>query len=547
MNHRLRTFSVALLSLVILALGSAQSSPPADWLIPEGTFPLTEEPATLRVFAPASSSTDLQTSAFTRWYEEQTGVTVEWILAPSGQDLNQALNLLFASGDYPDVILAPLTPSQQVLYGQQGILLPLNDLIEENGIQTKKMFEAYPEVASAVTTPDGTIYTLPEVNECYHCSMSQKMWIYQPWLDELGLEMPATTEEFKAVLEAFKTQDPNGNGQADEIPLTAAPEAQIWNGSIDSFLMNAFVQDSIPARTTVQDGKITASYTQPQFREGLRYLHDLYSAGLISPESLTQSADQLLAQGIADPVKLGAVNTALSGYFTEWGSERNVDYVTVPPLEGPDGVRVAPYAPLRGNGRFFITAAAEDPALALRWGDGIYIPEVELRAIFGTEGENWRWAEAGEKGIDGEPAVYATLPVPEGTPGNGWDQINNSFRPASFRLAESRKSETDVEVVLYEQTKKLEPYQQDVATTVPPLFFSAEQSQELADLEATINRYLDEMIARFTTGDADIEADAAWDEFQTTLTQMGLPRMLKIYQEAYDASASTETADGDSN
>ena len=29
------------------------------------------------------------------------------------------------------------------------------------------------------------------------------------WLDNLGLETPTTTDELKAVLEAFATQDPN--------------------------------------------------------------------------------------------------------------------------------------------------------------------------------------------------------------------------------------------------------------------------------------------------------------------------------------------------
>ena len=44
-------------------------------------------------------------------------------------------------------------------------------------------------------------------------SMSQKMFIYEPWLDALGLEMPTTTEEFYKVLVAFRDMDPNGNGK----------------------------------------------------------------------------------------------------------------------------------------------------------------------------------------------------------------------------------------------------------------------------------------------------------------------------------------------
>lgn len=178
--------------LALFTLGAAQRQiPPESWLIPEGTFPLTEEPATLRVFAPALSDTDLEKNGFTEWYEEQTGVTVEWLLAPSGQDANQALNLLMASGDYPDVIMFELTPAQQMLYGQQGILVPLNDIIEAHGSMTKQVFETFPTLQDAVTAPDGTIYGLPEANEC--CHSSQSIYIYKPWLDKLGLEMPTTT------------------------------------------------------------------------------------------------------------------------------------------------------------------------------------------------------------------------------------------------------------------------------------------------------------------------------------------------------------------
>lgn len=50
------------------------------------------------------------------------------------------------------------------------------------------------------------------------------------WLEKLYFDMPTTTEELKEVLIAFKTKDPNGNGKADEIPLSFInkPEQKIW-------------------------------------------------------------------------------------------------------------------------------------------------------------------------------------------------------------------------------------------------------------------------------------------------------------------------------
>ncbi len=90
-----------------------------------------------------------------------------------------------------------------------------------------------------ITAPDGNIYALPQVNECYHCMYQQRMWIYKPWLDKLGLKMPTTTDEFYEVLKAFKTKDPNGNGKADEIPLSGSIQASsshlFTTQMIDSF------------------------------------------------------------------------------------------------------------------------------------------------------------------------------------------------------------------------------------------------------------------------------------------------------------------------
>jgi putative aldouronate transport system substrate-binding protein len=470
---------------------------------------------------------DFDTNLFTKWYEEQTNVHIEWIVAPSNE-ANEKLNLLLSSGDLPDVILLDLTPAQQRLYGEQGILISLNDLIEKDGVQTKKAFEAFPEIKDRVTAPDGKIYGLPEVNQCYHCSMAQKLWIYQPWLDKLGLKMPTTTEEFEQVLKAFKEKDPNGNGKADEIPLASATD--MWNGNLDLFLMNAFTLNP-DNHLVLNDGKIEVTYNKPEYREGLRYLRHLYEEGLIAPESFTQNAEQLKLLGSGDTVTLGAVSSALSGYWADWGTERNQGYVTVPPLKGPAGVQVTPFVSVYGGGKFFITKAAKNPEVAFKWADALYIPEVELRAYYGVNGQNWRWAEPGEKGIDGRPAVFA--PLDDGPKNAGWSQANQSSRPNEFRFGEKRKNDTDVEPWLYEQTKKMEPYKQDPKTTVPLLFYNTEQAQEIAELQATTDKYVTEMLARFITGDADIEAD--WDTYVKTLDKQGLPQLLEIQQAAYDA------------
>ena len=68
---------------------------------------------------------------------------------------------------------------------------------------------------------------------------------------------------------------------------------------------------------------------------------------------------------------------------------------------------------------------------------------------------------------------------------------------------------------------------------LPPLTFTEEQATAIADPEATITQYVNQMFAQFVRGEADV--DAEWDQYLATLEGMGLAAYLQVYQEAYDA------------
>lgn len=86
-----------------------------------------------------------------------------------------------------------------------------------------------------------------------------KLWINQTWLDKLDMELPTTTEEFKEMLIRFRDEDPNGNGEKDEIPLLGSSS---WGGSPVKFLTNAFVHEGDGDMLMLKDGHVTASYIQ---------------------------------------------------------------------------------------------------------------------------------------------------------------------------------------------------------------------------------------------------------------------------------------------
>ncbi len=537
---------ILLLLLVALPLTAAGQ----DMVSGPGEFPIVEEPITLDILMLGHAIVeDFPTNTFTNWYSERTGINLNFDIAPPNEG-QEVLNLTIASGDLPDIMVGfTVDPSTLALFGPQGLFLPLNDLIEEHGHFINDVFAGSPQVRPLITSPDGTIYGLPQVNECYHCFHAQRAWINQAWLDNLGLELPQTTEEFFDVLTAFKEQDANGNGDPDdEIPFAAA--ATGWNTNIDGFLMNPFAYTEFLGSNRyleMNDGVISAVANTEGWREGLRFLKRMYDAGLFGEESFTQPQEQLrqLVEG-GDVSILGSVVAGHPGQFAILGQERWLDYVAIPPLEGPTGLRQSPYNPWGvGSGQCVINSQTEHPEAAFKWCDGLYDRETTLRSVFGipqweaAEGEDgqWKWAEEGEPSLGGEefPSIWRRLSTFGTLQNVHWAQRGPSYRPNHLRLGEARRDDAaGLEVVLFEETNaKVEPYARDIADVIPPLAYTTAQAAEVTELRLGIDDYVAQMMAEFVLGRQDL--DAGWDNYVATLDALGINRMAEIYQAADDA------------
>lgn len=532
------------------AAESAGSSAPAESsgvaVNPKGEFPVVNEPETLKILIRASNGvSDFEDNDFTQWLEEQTGLSLDFDVAPNNdEEAKQKLNLVLASGSLPDVILNfGISLAEQQVLADQGLIIPLDDLIAEYGDEFATVMQEVPQIAEINTLQDGKMYSLPDINECYHCTLAQKAWIYQPWLDALGLEIPTTTDELHTVLTAFKNDDPNGNGIADEIPWSASV-AGGWNSEIERFIMNSFVLNSWQATDTArlyldEEGTIHAAYAEDGWKEGLTYLSQLYSEGLIDPQAFTNDSTQLkaLAENPDTPI-LGFVQEGWPGMFLDWGgaSGRWQEYVPISPLLGPSGVQVMPQSPysLIGTGRFLITKDAANPAAAYRLADLMYSYEGTLRNALGRPDQEWVWSEEGAEGIDGGEAKYKVIAVyNEAEQSYSWNQAAPGYRSAAFRLAQEYNADDPLERLLYNWSKDLyQPYAQP-DMQVPPLTFTSEQSQRLGELRTALTTLVDQSFAGFVSGQLDIET--GWDQYLSELENNSLSEFLSIYQAAYDA------------
>lgn len=524
-----KTLLLAVLLLAAMLASSVAGSEPDANFNAEG-YPIVDEPITLSimgsrnaaVFSPWSDNEVFQ------YMEDLTNIKFTYIDVDSNA-WTEKLNLAFASGDLPDIITKTSISNQMLITNlAQGQILPLNDLIDAYAPNVKATLERNPALETLITLPDGSIAGL--FTESLACSTESPLvpttnfMIYQPWLDALGLSMPTNTEELYTVLKAFKEGDPNGNGEADEIPLSPL----YGQGGLRD--MMAFF--GLPGGNSVnfceldKDGAVVFLPLEPAYKDFLAYFKQLYAEGLLDNDVFTQNQQQVVAKGTDKDPLVGA--SVASASFLVVGDTRAQEMVTAPIIESPDGERVW-YRRAAGNaGTFVLTSANQYPEASIRWADYFYSEEGAQLSWMGIEGEAWAWNEDDTwsfiipEGVSqSELRGYATLQPGGGNPSAfplSWLQINDPSESfATQQRALYLEGDPENELVL----------------AFPVVFYSDADQKQVATYATDINSYVDQMMAKFITGESDIEAD--WATYEETLKRMGLEDMLRIMQEACDA------------
>jgi putative aldouronate transport system substrate-binding protein len=477
------------------------------------------QPVTMSVFATQFTGQNLETNAFSKLLEKKYNVKFQWQVAT--QDATQQKRqLLMTSGDYPDVLMEipwvdELSPTDIIRYGQQGVIIPLNKLIKQYAPHIQHLLNTTPYFRQEVTSPDGNIYSLGQMVNCYHCSYPSKMWIDTTWLKKLGLKMPKTTAEFKKALEAFKNDDPNGDGKKDEIPLSGANEP--YGTHIDAFLMNAFIYDDDSYYFLVNHGKVDLAANKPQWRQGLEYLNSLYKEGLIDPGAFTQDAAAYQQLGSKSPNVLGAGAGMHPAIFLQGNRLWSSEFKPVAPLTGPSGVSLATYVPFSVQGGVFeITNKASQAVAiaAIKMLDYMFTPQGQMIGNVGPEGVEWVPATAKDKGLGGAKALYKQIQHPANwqSPNDAWGPQAQYYQVLSFR--DSEASSTNIygndgyERRLYEAT------QNNYQGHAPKEYFPAvawidpSQADQNALLKTNITSYIQSNMDQFITGSKDINNDS---------------------------------------
>ncbi len=400
------------------------------------------KPVEISVFAVQEQGIDLKTNKFTEYLQKEYDVKFNWQLIPS-DGAKEKRQISLASGDYPDAYMLThyidqFSQADLLKFGKQGVLIPLNDLIDQYAPNIKKALETQPDMKVLNTAPDGNIYGLGAYTQCFHCSYPNKMWINTKWLKDLNLEMPKTTEDFKNVLKAFKTKDPNGNGKADEVALSGSIED--FGVRVLPFLMNGFVYNDDRNYLNMSNDKVSSAAVTQEWKDGLAYVKSLFDEGLIDPGAFTQNAEAFKKIGEnAGAEILGAGAGMHPAIFTDLAKERTKDYNPVPPLQGPNGsFATHDNGGVSPGAKFVITnkASKEAQIALIKMVDYMFTPEGQTNGATGVKGLDWEDPAPGDKALgEGVTPVVKPIPSKEGeAPRNGgWSGMGHFYMPKDYR------------------------------------------------------------------------------------------------------------------
>ena len=219
-----------------------------------------------------SAEGSYQDNRWTRWMEEETGIKVNWIPIPRNE-ARQKYNLLVASNDAPDLIVDYDIYLISSLV-KQGVLQPLDDLIENNSVAYKEYLNNNPDLREFVTY-SGKMYALTS-KRSIDAAINHGMWIRQDWLDNLGLSMPDTDEELLEVARAFRDGDPDGNGTND----TTAFSIQNWHEIF-------FTMYQASGLWYNENGVLEYGLLLDRYADGLKFFKTCYDENLIDHEFIT--------------------------------------------------------------------------------------------------------------------------------------------------------------------------------------------------------------------------------------------------------------------
>jgi len=433
----------------------------------------------------------------------------------------EQFHLMVVSRKLPDIVGGDRLHDEFIRLGQEGAFVPLNDLIDQHAPHLKAFFAQNPDIARAITAPNGKIYHIPYVPDG---GVSRGWWIRQDWLDKLGLKVPQNVDELYAVLKAFRDRDPNGNGKKDEIPYFLSNEFEIYRLALLWGARSSGSNSSLDFMA--ENGVVSHPFAQERFRLAIKNIAKWYAEGLIDKEIFTRrnrAREQLFSANLGGMTHDWFASTATYNRPQSMPSR----------VPGFRLVAMAPPADIHGKryeedarrmvmpDGWAISYTNKHPVETIKLFDFYFSSAGRRLANFGVEGQHYTL-------VNGRP-VFKEAMVNSGKPINSQLWGAGAQIPIGYHMDYAYEEQTThpdglAGRELYMKGGYILPQFTGVNMT------SAERriyNRYWPDLRT----YMEEMGQIWVLGTKDV--DATWADYQKQLKRRGYDKVIAAMQQAY--------------
>lgn len=499
----------------------------------------------------SASGPDINQNELVKYISEKSGLEIEWRLyptSPSDYKTKLQTSLLNKKEILPDVLLGMDGLGHYTInqLGEQGFIVDLKPLIDAGKApnytaalsKLDEKTQKYIQEKGTNTTDGKSFFAMPAVTVAAIDDQESMIYINQKWLDAVGMKAPTTVKELEAVCKAFKEKDPNGNGEADEMPMLDAST----NPEIRNWLINAFVEYNPGAFNVDANGKVWDPLTTKEFRQALGFISDMTQKGYYDSASFTTAIADV--KNYVSP-QSGDIQVGIFGGHMETMTNANTDaldeFVSLKPLKdatGKGGYNII--NDISVTWRAMITHHCVDTDEAIRFIDAWYEDEAVTRQRYGKKGEDWIESK-GESpfGTESTIQIKNTQAFFNKAENRTLGNILFIMTPENYyNIADSEEmgsSSRQIQVtrLLKEQWANLKEGKKQV-DTLEQLVYTQEEYEAREEKLADLDDYIAKEVIQFASAAKDVNDNAAWNTFQDQLQKRARGEMMEIIQNAYN-------------
>lgn len=266
---------------------------------------------------------------------EKFGINLELTMLPFNQaDKNIKVNAAADGGTLPDMVVVNREPLLNLI--QKDLIMPVDELYSLMPNRTQKMYD---ESSRNFATVKGKCYGFSTPGG--KIQKNEGVLIRKDWLENLGLSIPKTLDEYIDVMRAFTQNDPDKNGKNDTYGYGAFIEINSYEEGLGRRLDPIFGAYGLAGTWNMTEKDAGLNVHKPAYFDALSTIVTMQNEGLIDPNWLGYKKDDFRAawkQG-----RFGIMREQHSAYASESNYAPfdrkfpNGSWIVIDPPIGPEG------------------------------------------------------------------------------------------------------------------------------------------------------------------------------------------------------------------